>query len=642
MYLKRIRASNFRTFGDGTTSPILDWELSPGMNILVGENDSGKTAVVDAIRHVLWTTSYEFVRLFETDFHIGGAKRTTALFIEATLADLSPDQEAAVLEWLTHETDGSRSLILHVQARWIAPHDNKRGRVDAVTRAGRGGVGPEIGSAVRELVRATYLRPLRDAEAELQPGRQSRLAQILAAHKSISGQEQNDFVAAAPNDIPKTLVGLMAFSQHHLGEHEVIKGVEKDINANYLSKFAFAGDKLSSRIRIASDLALQPILEKFELSLLPSTGIHPDERCARGLGYNNALFMATELVLLRDGEELALLLVEEPEAHLHPQLQERVQRLLEQSATKPEEGKRRVQVVMTTHSPSLAASADVASMTLVHRAQLYSLAHDKTKLRKSDYEFLRRFIDATKANLFFARGVAIVEGPAEALLLPALAEACDLSFSRHGVSMVNVGNVGLYHYARILQRADDAVKVPIPVACLTDRDVVPDVANDYVVKSEKKRRFESEYTKSEVQALVKAKEERAQGGNTVVCVSDRWTFEFDLALYGCAELMFKAIYLAKLSESKGERLDEEHEVTAMAAAHDEWETLKAAGYSDEKLASVIYRPLQEKDASKAVAAQYAAHLVATGQYGKGADLFRRLPPYVRRALEHLTGTGTAA
>jgi putative ATP-dependent endonuclease of the OLD family len=639
MHLKRIRARNFRAFGDGTVSPSLDWELSPGMNILIGENDAGKTAVVDAIRQVLWTTSYEFVRIYETDFHISGSKRTTSLFIEATLADLSPEQEAAVLEWLTHEADGSRNLILYLQARWLPPQENKRGRVDAVTRAGRDGAGPEIGSAVRELVRTTYLRPLRDAEAELRPGRQSRLSQILAAHKSIGGQEKNDFNAAAPKIVPKNLVGLMAFAQHHLGEHDVIKGVEQDINDNYLNKFAFAGDELSSRVQIAPDLALQPILEKFELSLLPSAGIHPDERCARGLGYNNALFMATELVLLRDGDELALLLVEEPEAHLHPQLQERVQRLLEQSATKPDEGKRRVQVVMTTHSPSLAAGADIASMTLVHHAQLFSLAHDKTKLKKSDYEFLRRFIDATKANLFFARGIAIVEGPAEALLLPALAEACNRSFSHHGVSMVNVGGVGLYHYARILQRADEVVKIPIPVACITDRDVVPDVANDYVVKSAKKKRFESEFTEEELKALVKAKEERAQGGNTMVYVSDRWTFEYDMALYGCAELMFAAIHLAMKAETKGERLGEADEVVALANVHDEWKTLNEAGHAPEKLASVIYQPLVEKDASKTVAAQYAAYLVASGQYGKGEELFKRLPPYIQRALVHLTGKG---
>ena len=68
--------------------------------------------------------------------------------------------------------------------------------------------------------------------------------------------------------------------------------------------------------------------------------------------------------------------------------------------------------LMAGHGKVAAAGADVASMTLVHRAQLFSLAHDMTKLKKSDYEFLRRFIDATKANLFFARGIAIVEGPA--------------------------------------------------------------------------------------------------------------------------------------------------------------------------------------------------------------------------------------
>ncbi|MEB3736348.1 AAA family ATPase [Halopseudomonas pachastrellae] len=284
------------------------------------------------------------------------------------MVDLAPAQEAAVLEWLTHEEDGSRrSLIIHLQARWIAPKGNKRGRVEAVTCAGRNGAGQEIGTAVRELIRATYLRPLRDAEAELRPGRQSRLSQILAAHRSIDGQDQNDFDLANPAIVPNNLVGLMAFAQHHLGNHQVIRDVQDDINNNYLNKFAFADDALSSRIQITPELGLQPILERFELGLLPAPGIDLNERCVRGLGYNNALFMATELVLLRDGEELALLLIEEPEAHLHPQLQERVQQLLERTSKAADEGSRPVQIVMTTHSPSLAAGADIASMTLVSR-----------------------------------------------------------------------------------------------------------------------------------------------------------------------------------------------------------------------------------------------------------------------------------
>jgi putative ATP-dependent endonuclease of OLD family len=635
MYLKHIRAKNYRAFGDGTTAPALDWELNPGLNILVGENDAGKTGIVDSIRQVLLTTSYEPVRLFEQDFHINGADRAHTLTIEATLCGLSPDQEASILEWLTLEKDGTCSLILHLEARYHPPQATKRARVDTIVRTGTNGTGPEVGYAVRELVRATYLRPLRDAEAELRPGRQSRLSQILGAHNDIAGQELNDFDKASPKDIPERLVGLMAFAQHHLGEHEVVKGVERDINDNYLGPFAFAGDALQSRIRIAPDLALTAILEKFELSLLPGAHIHPDARCARGLGYNNALFMATELVLLRDGEELALLLVEEPEAHLHPQLQERVMDLLKDHSD-PSQADKRVQVILTTHSPSLVSTARIEDMTLVHKAQVSPLAVGKTKLKRTDYSFLRRFIDATKANLFFARGVMMVEGPAEAILLPAIAEMCGRSFSKHGVSMVNVGHTGLYHYARILQREGSGADIPIPVVCLTDRDIVPDVAKSYVPKPAKGKRFDSDYSPAEVVTLVQNKKDRAEGGKTIVCVSDRWTLEYDMARHGCAELMYLAITLAVKANSRDERLDEQDEVDTLAAAKVSWAALKAAGHIPDELASIIYRPLKVKEASKAIAAQYAAHLVCTGAYGEGDALFTKLPLYLQTALAHLT------
>lgn len=642
MYLKRIRACNFRAFGDGTTAPELNWELNPGLNILVGENDAGKTGIVDAIRQVLLTTSYENVRLYEQDFHVHSSTRAQSLFIEATLSGLSKEQEGAVLEWLTLEDDDTCSLIVHLHARFFPAQAAKRARVETVVRAGKDGIGPEIGYAVRELIRATYLRPLRDAEAELRPGRQSRLSQILAAHNGIAGQEINDFSMSAPDTVPKNLVGLMAFAQHHLGEHKVIKGVQEDINKNYLGEFSFAGDKLESKIQIAPDLALTPILEKFELMLSPGGPVHPDERCARGLGYNNALFMATELVLLRDGDELALLLVEEPEAHLHPQLQDRVMDLLKQHSKEVPDGERRVQVVMTTHSPSLVSSADIETMTMVYKGQTYPLASGHTKLQKTDYSFLQRFIDATKANLFFARGVMMVEGPAEAILLPTLAETCGRSFSKHGVSIVNVGHTGLYHYARILQRQSPGPEYPVPVVCLTDRDIVPDVAKTYVETPKKGKRFDSDYDAKEVADLVQRKKNRAQGGKAIVCVSDRWTLEYDLALSDCAEVMFIAISLAEVAETKGEKLSDSDEKVAKAAAEALWKTLQAAKHTAEKLASIIYQPLYEKRASKAIAAQYAAQLLASGDYGKGDALFKKLPQYLQDALAHLTTPPAAA
>jgi putative ATP-dependent endonuclease of OLD family len=139
-----------------------------------------------------------------------------------------------------------------------------------------------------------------------------------------------------------------------------------------------------------------------------------------------------------------------------------------------------------------------------------------------------------------------------------------------------------------------------------------------------------------MKAVIARKVARAEGGNTIVCVSDSWTLEYDLALYGCAKLMHVAIALAITASGKNERLSETDETVALAAALAAWTPLEAAGHAPGELASIIYRPLYAKEASKAITAQYAAHLLSTGDYGGGEELFNRLPPYLQRALNHLT------
>lgn len=70
MFVSSVKLFNFRQFKSEEGKPGLDITLHKGLNALIGENDSGKTAIIDAIKLVLLTQSNEYVRPVEEDFHI--------------------------------------------------------------------------------------------------------------------------------------------------------------------------------------------------------------------------------------------------------------------------------------------------------------------------------------------------------------------------------------------------------------------------------------------------------------------------------------------------------------------------------------------------------------------------------------------
>jgi putative ATP-dependent endonuclease of OLD family len=187
MYLHRISGENFRVFGTKEKGIDLDLQFEPGLNVLVGENDAGKTSIVDAIRHVLLTTSYEFLRLQEQDFHVEGTSRSETLWLEAEFRGLSREQRATVIEWLTYPKAGDPYLVVRLTAKLRKPAGRTRGGVFTTFVSGHGGSGIEIGSAVRDLIRATYLRPLRDAKAEL---RGTPVAAVCASENRRPGNQR--------------------------------------------------------------------------------------------------------------------------------------------------------------------------------------------------------------------------------------------------------------------------------------------------------------------------------------------------------------------------------------------------------------------------------------------------------------------
>jgi putative ATP-dependent endonuclease of OLD family len=657
MYLSELKIKNFRQFGD--RDPNFSLRLQKGVTALIGENDAGKTAVIDAIRHVLLGRDGEVKRLQHDDFHIGvDGIQAAEITIVCKLSDLDLTEKGAFAEYLTYE-GSDVSLYIHWEARRLSDAPGSRRWVDVSVRSGPNGEGPSLDSSARQLLSAAYLRPLRDAEREMSPGRGSRLSQILHSFPGMSAGEVFDKdqpPATSAQAALLSLVGLSDYLRHLVEAHAGVTGAQNSINTNYLGELALAGEKLHGRITFAeggSEAArLRQILERLELGLLEGPAGHPRGRF--GLGSNNLLFMACELLLIgKEQDGLPLLLIEEPEAHLHPQRQLRLMEFLE-SATKAEGDRRAVQVIVTTHSPNLASKISLKNLVLLQGQRAFSLNEEETELAAGDYRFLERFLDVTKANLFFARGLLIVEGDSEAILLPTLAALLGHDLTEHGVSIVNVGGVGLRRYSRILQRKHPEQGVLcIPVACITDLDVMPDCAPLIVGKvacndrttwnTRRKWRITSDFGVDDAAAAAGLKERenklKAYDGQYVrTFVSSAWTLEYSLCHSGLVQEVHRAATLAAnddhLNDVKKERADVE---TDAQAAFDALNAVHRA--SSEALYSHVMIKFTSKQASKAIAAQYLAEELKAkfdaGDIDK-AWLEARIPSYIKDAIVYAT------
>jgi len=580
MYLKTLRIWNFRRFGSkANNEPGVEVQFNRKLNLLIGPNDSGKTAIVDAIRYILGTQTFDPVRFDDEDFYEKDGQRTSELKIECIFSGFSEIEAGQFLEWIEIDKNDVTKSELRV---WLTAQ-RKNNRIITNLRAGFDDEGQFIDGEARDLLRVTYLKPLRNAEAELTPGYRSRLSQILKSHPLLTER---------PHD-KHPLVKYFDYSNKKVKEYfetdKLSENTEIGITANDQGGKEIK-DKFKEQTKDFLEITdsrepffeitpaeLNAILRKLELSL---------EKNKSGLGTLNQLFMAAEMIhLKRDNYTgLRLGLIEELEAHLHPQAQLRVLKSLINNR------ENNIQYILTTHSTILGSSVPLEYLKLCSNNNVYSLDKDSTQLDESDYQFLERFLDATKANLFFTKGIIFVEGDAENILIPTIAELIGKPLYKYGVSVVNVGHKGFFRYVNIFKRKDNTT-IPIRVAIITDLDIKID-ENGMPIENnidDKRRQIEERYNSGD--------------DNIKVFSSPLHTLEFDIACGNLYGYIHKAIQIAQ--KCKDDHWISQNDYKNILAAQDEL----LDEYDTSKRAHIIFNQLKNNRISKTITAQWFSKLL---------------------------------
>jgi putative ATP-dependent endonuclease of OLD family len=527
MFLSNIRIWNFRKYGSSSeidlTKPNLDLNFTKGLNILIGENDSGKTAIVDAIKLVLKTHSYEWIKLEDDDFF----DSSNRFRIELRFEDME-EEAFHFTEWLGFEGQGDKAKP-YLRIIYDVSRTDQR-ILPADICAGVDNQGTPLKAAAREYLKATYLKPLRDANLDLTPKKNSRLSNILQTHEAFENKDEHRLVSLFQEfneNVAAYFEGLDADGETLKDD---IKGKElKDKIDTFVKLFIDENHTTNFDVTNAN---LKSILEKLELQIQDQ--INP------GLGTMNKLFMATELLHLEkeNWTGLRLGLIEELEAHLHPQAQMKVIEALQ--------NKKDIQLILTTHSPNLASKVKLENIIICHSKNAYPLNNKCTLLDPDDYKHLERFLDTTKANLFFAKSVIMVEGWSEEILIPALARKMKKdglitkNLTEAGVAIVNVASAEFIKFSKIFLRQKKPY-LNLPVAIITDVDV-PAYERELVVEHDDKaiikaKKNEYSYIKlneSEIEKQSKRKkedkEEEFNNQSTKVFVTENWTLEYSLLM----------------------------------------------------------------------------------------------------------------
>ncbi|MGV8118311.1 MAG: ATP-dependent endonuclease [Candidatus Xenobiia bacterium LiM19] len=498
MYISKVRIQNYRCFEDKVI------EFNDGLNVIIGENNSGKTTLLKALGLIFNRSSSQ--RPTVHDFHKGltTLDEPPGIIIEVTLSESqteSMEDRAVVAGWLTRlstpweaqltyqfllpekyieEYKGAIEKAENVEEKWDVLERNIL-KYKSYIYGGNPSSKNRAEAEWLEKIGFKLLDALRDVEREMFSGSDPLLKRMLDLFL--------DYDLKKGDDKDKEKIGAMD-KDFQTDAGKLSKSVTDRINLTSLLDLARrTGAEDGGKIDFGGRISKADVISTLQLMVehmgrkIPIIG--------NGLGYNNLIYISmiiSELILdkkdrLGDNSVIfPILLIEEPEAHLHPALQYRILKFLTREMN---ERKISRQIFVTSHSTHITAAVPLDSIIITsltengdidisYPGRVFSDSNEDLESKK----YIERYLDATKSAMLFAKAVILVEGISEQILLPCLAEYVLLDSRKcledHSISIVAVGGQTFKHFIKLFgggtSEEKQNVSLQRKVACILDSD----------------------------------------------------------------------------------------------------------------------------------------------------------------------------